>query len=164
MLVDRIAPLARQRLVTIGVEALLADAAKLLGTTDINLVVVCRIDGTMAGVITKTDIVKKISQCPYARQGSTSVQVETARCADCACATQVAEVMTRNVTCCHPTDLLSDAWNTMQNHGFLHIPVLDESSRPLGVLNARDVLQAFLAEVKEEELLLRDYVMGVGYR
>jgi hypothetical protein len=31
------------------------------------------------------------------------------------------------------------------------------------VVNARDALQALLREVKDEELLLRAYVMGVGY-
>ncbi len=32
-----------------------------------------------------------------------------------------------------------------------------------GVLHARDVAIALLDEVNYEEILLRDYVMGVGY-
>jgi CBS domain-containing protein len=44
----------------------------------------------------------------------------------------------------------------------VHIPVVDENSKPLGVVNARDALRALLAEEKYEESLLRDYVMGVG--
>jgi hypothetical protein len=31
-------------------------------------------------------------------------------------------------------------------------------------VNARDALQALLQEVTDEELLLRAYVMGVGYQ
>jgi len=31
------------------------------------------------------------------------------------------------------------------------------------VLNARDALQALLEEVENEESLLRDYVMGIGF-
>jgi hypothetical protein len=44
-----------------------------------------------------------------------------------------------------------------------NIPVTDQESRPMGVLNARDILQVLLKESKDEEAMLRDYVMGVGY-
>jgi hypothetical protein len=36
-------------------------------------------------------------------------------------------------------------------------------SHPIGMLNARDALQLLLEEAQDEELLLRDYVMCVGY-
>ena len=39
-----------------------------------------------------------------------------------------------------------------------------ENSIPLGVLNAGDALQVLLQDVQDEEAMLRDYVMGVGYR
>jgi hypothetical protein len=52
----------------------------------------------------------------------------------------------------------------MRQGGLKHVPVIDEEDRPLGVLYARDALQALLTEVESEELLLRDYVLGVGYR
>jgi CBS domain-containing protein len=45
-----------------------------------------------------------------------------------------------------------------------NVPVVDADSKPLGVLNARDVLQSLLEDVEYEEQLLRDYVMCVGYR
>ena len=51
----------------------------------------------------------------------------------------------------------------MKARGLKNVPVTDEDSRPVGVLNARDVLQALLRVVKNEESLLRDYVMNVGY-
>jgi hypothetical protein len=44
------------------------------------------------------------------------------------------------------------------------VPIIDRDARPLGVLYVRDVLEVLLREVEYEELLLRDYVMGVGYR
>lgn len=76
----------------------------------------------------------------------------------------VAAVMTRDVTCCRPGDLLTDVWVTMRERGLAQIPVIDECSRPLGILYARDALQVLLDEAVNEELLLRDYVMGMGYR
>jgi CBS domain-containing protein len=45
-----------------------------------------------------------------------------------------------------------------------HVPVVGEKSRPLGLLHARDILQVLLSEAESEDALLRDYVMGVGYR
>lgn len=44
-----------------------------------------------------------------------------------------------------------------------NVPITDLESRPMGVLNARDALEALLDEVENEESLLRDCVMCVGY-
>ena len=43
-------------------------------------------------------------------------------------------------------------------------PLLDDEGRAQGVVHARDVAIALLDEVNTEEVLLRDYVMGVGYQ
>ena len=43
-------------------------------------------------------------------------------------------------------------------------PILGDDGRPQGVLHARDLAIALLDEVNYEELLLRNYVMGVGYQ
>ena len=51
----------------------------------------------------------------------------------------------------------------MKERGLKNIPVTDQDFRPVGVLNARDVLKVLLKEVENEETLLRDYVMGIGY-
>jgi len=59
---------------------------------------------------------------------------------------------------------LHDVLATMKERGFVHIPIVDEQARPCGVVNARDALQALLRDVTNEELLLRAYVMGIGYR
>ena len=50
-----------------------------------------------------------------------------------------------------------------QERGLKNIPVVDQNSRPIGVLNARDALEVLLEEVEYEELLLREYVMCIGY-
>ena len=52
----------------------------------------------------------------------------------------------------------------MRERGLKHVPVVDQASRPVGVLYARDALQRLLEETEAEELLLRDYVLGIGYR
>lgn len=99
------------------------------------------------GVITKTNIVQQFGRCG-----------ESAR------TTVAADVLTRDVAYCRPTDSLPDVLSMMEKRGFVHIPVVDENSKPSGVVNARDALRALMVEEKYEASLLRDYVMGIGYR
>jgi CBS domain-containing protein len=149
MLVERILPIALKRLSAIRADAFLTDAAKRLCDTHISLVVVCNPEGTMVGVVTKTDVVRQIAR----GQGSLST----------ASTATAASVMTRDVTYCHPTDLLHDALLKMKERGFVHIPVVDQDSKPVGVINARDALQVLLEEVEHDVSSLRDYVEGIGY-
>jgi predicted transcriptional regulator len=72
--------------------------------------------------------------------------------------------MTRDVLLCEAKDLLRDVWTRMKERGLKNVPVVDQASRPLGLLHARDILQVLLSESESDEALLRDYVMGVGYR
>ena len=101
----------------------------------------------MVGVVTKTNLVRQIGHC----EGIT-------------CTSTVAVIMTREVSFCRATDSLPDVLSMMQTRGFVHVPVIDSAGRPSGVVNARDALRELVAEGQYEEALLRDYVMGVGYR
>ena len=71
--------------------------------------------------------------------------------------------MTRTVVSFRPDDPLPEVWTTMKDRRLKNVPILDKDSRPIGVLNARDVLEALLDEVEHEEMLLRDYVMSIGH-
>ncbi len=118
MLVEKLLPQARERLVTILDEAPLIEAAKLL-RTGIDIVVVC---------VTPTTL-----------------------------------VMTRSIVTCQPGDWLQNVWAVMKQRQLKNIPVIDSGIKPIGVLNAREVLNVLLGEAENEEALLRDYVMSVGY-
>jgi len=72
--------------------------------------------------------------------------------------------MTRDVTYCHPNDSLHDVLSKMKEQGLVHIPIVDGDFKPAGVINARDALQVLLGEVEYDVSLLRDYVVGIGYR
>ncbi len=146
-LVGSMEKVAYSRLATVGLDAFLVEVAKLLCGTQISLVVVCGHDGAMVGVITKTDVVQRIGDC----MGG-------------ACRTCAADVMTGEVTFCRTGDLLTDVLAVMEKRGLVHIPLIDGNSRPLGVVNVRDALRSLVAEGQYEELLLRNYVMGIGYQ
>ena len=147
ILVNRIDALARSRLVTVGADTLLVDVASLLSDTRVSLVIVCDPVGVMVGVITKTNIVQQIARS----------------CASIGAAV-AGEIMTREVTSCHPTDSLLDVTAKMEKLGLTHIPVVGDDSKPSGVVNAGDALRAMVVDQKYDAALLRDYVMGIGYR
>jgi CBS domain-containing protein len=56
----------------------------------------------------------------------------------------VAAVMTKNVTYFRPGDLLKDVWSIIKERSLLHVPIVGEDFRPLGVINAWDALLALL--------------------
>ena len=138
---------AHGHLVTISNGAQLVQAASLLGGGRVDLVVVCDDAGKMVGVVTRTDIVSRISVC-----------------SGHACLASVASVMSRDVTYCRPADTLEIVWDRRKEQRRVHIPIVDQDEHPLGMLRARDGRQALRTGSKNEEGLLRDYVMGIGYR
>lgn len=145
ILVEKALSTAYARLVTIADDAPLIDAARLLGAgTDL---VVCCANGALTGVVTKTDVVARMGRCEGA-----------------GCTVPASSVMTRDVLICRSGDWLTDVWSRMKSRGLKNVPVAAEDGRPLGVLNARDALQLLLRESQDEEGLLRDYVMSVGYQ
>lgn len=147
MFVEQILPQARERLATIGAAASVTDAAEVTSRLHADLVVVCNETGSMVGVITKTDIVAQIGRCGAG-----------------GCTSRVDTIMTREVLSCRANELLQDVWTTMKARSLQRVPVVAEDGKPIGILYFRDVLKSLLGEVKDEEMLLRDYVMNVGYR
>lgn len=146
MVIEKFLPTARQRLCCIEAGATLLQAARLL-ERDNDMLVVCNSDGRMAGVLTKSDAVRQIGICTGA-----------------SCTSPVIDAMTRDVTTAMANGQLRDVWDVMKARGLKNIPVIDADRKPLGVLNARDVLQNLWQEVQHEEDLLFNYVMNVGYR
>lgn len=147
MLIEQILPVARKRLFTVRAEAPLSQAASMLSEVDGDLLVVCDGGHRLKGVITKTDIVKKIGSCC----GSSCREI-------------VAETMNGDVVFCAPGDQLQDIWLVMKERGLKNVPVLGSNAVPLGVVNAGDALEILLSEAEQEDNLLRDYVACSGYR
>ncbi|MEO8716010.1 MAG: CBS domain-containing protein [Acetobacteraceae bacterium] len=147
MFAEQMLPRARERLATIDAGGLVRDAADLMSKPHTDLLVVCDGDGGMVGVLTKTDLIGQIGRCSG---GGCTARAET--------------IMTRAVVSCRPTESLQDIWLMMKKRGLPRIPLLDGSGKPIGILYARDVLQNLLGEVEDQDSLLRDYVMSIGYQ
>ena len=126
--------------VTIEPNANLATAVKLLAERRIGAVMITGPGGRVAGILSERDIVQTIA----------------ARGLD-ALATQVAEVMTRKVTTCSPSDTIASIMEHMTAGKFRHMPVV-EQGRLTGIISIGDVVKHRLKEMENEQAALRDYI------
>ena len=132
---------------TVQADAKLTEAARKLSQAGTNLLVVRDFDGRLVGVVSKADIVSRISHC-----------------SGCRCTEAVSTAMTTDVVQTVPHEDARTVWERMRTAGVPNVPVVDRQDRPIAILSAKDVLQAILGEVEYEEALLRDYIVGLGYR
>jgi CBS domain-containing protein len=147
ILVQHVLENARRRLAVLSQKALVSEAAEILTNPNTPLVVVCDSDGITVGVLSRTDIIKVLAGARV-----DAVKMNTGA------------IMTNPVLSCHVDQTLQRVWANMNARSLRCVPILDDSGRPHGVVHARDLVCALLEEVKEEEVLLRDYVLGVGYQ
>ena len=147
VLVQHILDDARKRLAVLRWDASVAEAAEILANPQTPLVIVCDCEGLAVGVMSKSNIVKALAGAK-----GNAVQLS------------VGDVMTNSVLSCHVDHTLQRVWDSMNARTVRSVPVLDDSGRPQGVVHARDLARALLNEVDEEEVLLRDYVLGIGYQ
>lgn len=138
---------ARLQLLTVGGDALLAQVAALMARSKTSKVVVCDTLGVASCVITESVLVHQL--------GFDQEKTFT---------TRANQVMSPEFSVCLLSDSLPDVLASMHQRGLVHVAVLDENRRPLGVLNARDGLRALVAQGHYEESLLRNYVVGIGYQ
>ena len=145
--VKHILEAARKRLAVLNREASLFDAARILADRDTPLVVVCESDGTAVGVISTSHVVNALATAGADALGFNA-----------------GAIMTKPLLSCHVEETLQQIWAVMNSRTLPCCPLLDNDGRAQGVVHARDVAIALLDEVNYEELLLRNYVMGVGYQ
>ena len=123
-IVRNILPRALERLAVIAADAPVREAAALMSKPQTDLLVVCD-HGDMVGVLTKTDIAGRIG-----------------RCVGAGCSARVDGIMTCDVIYCRTHEILLDVWSVMRERDLQRVPILDEARRPLGIIYAREALQA----------------------
>ena len=146
-LVKHVLEAAQKRLALLSREASIVDAARILANRDTPLIVVCDGDGIAVGVISPSHVVNALATAGVDALGLNA-----------------GAIMTKPLLSCHVDEDLQQVWAVMNSRTLPCAPILDHDGRAQGVLHARDVAIALLDEVNYEELLLRNYVMGVGYQ
>jgi CBS domain-containing protein len=129
-----------REVVSIGADATLCEAARLMARRRIGAVVVRGYDGLIAGIISERDIVRAIAEESVAALGHS-----------------VSSRMTRNVTTCAECDTIEDLMEAMTRGRFRHVPVI-EDDQLVGIVSIGDVVKTRIAETIREAESLRDYI------
>jgi len=148
MFVQSVLKATGRKTATLRPEASVAEAAELLASRDVQIVMVCDEHGKIAGVVTDSDIVRDLARC----RGTERV-----------CAPNVASLMSRDVVSCRPQDPVEQVLSVMKARGLRRIPVVDDAGGLVGLITMRDGLLYLYEQAKLEENALRDYFLGVGY-
>ena len=125
---------------TIGPEATVMDVATRLSAKRIGSIVVTRMDGGIAGIISERDVIRVV-----AGHGAGALDWP------------VTEAMTHSVMTCRESDTVDTLMSIMTTRRFRHLPVV-EGGRLVGIVSIGDVVKHRVAEVEFEATVMRDYI------
>ena len=128
--------------VTVRATDTVHDVVMLLREKSIGAVLVTDQDGTLQGILSERDIVRRMAETP----GQTLPQ-------------SVDGLMTRDVQKCVPEDLLVDTLRRMSDGRFRHMPVLRDG-KLCGLISIGDVVQYRLKELEYEALKMKQMIVG----
>ena len=111
-----------------------------LSTRRIGSVLVMAESDKVAGIVSERDIVRAM-----ASHGAGARALEAR------------EVMTRDVTTCHPDDSIEQVMEMMTQGRFRHLPVVDHDEL-IGLISIGDVVKARLEETRHETEALKAYI------
>jgi CBS domain-containing protein len=133
------------RLAVVDMNATVRAAALSLSTRGIGLAVICDQEGRVAGVLSKSDLVRHLTQ-PRTSEAP------------------IATLMSRPFVSCTPSDDVHSVWQIMSGRELQNMPVLNPDGRPVGVLDIRDALKVLFEQEELQERMLINYIAGIGYR
>jgi len=108
-------------LVSIGPESTVLEAARKMAENNVGLLVVCDPDNWLRGVVSERDIIRAVAA------GKDS-------------ATKVATVSTATVATVGWSSEVAEAAKVMNKHKIRHVVVVDDASKPIGVISMRDLV------------------------
>ena len=110
--------------VTIGRDASLQEAAKVMKDKGIGSLIVVDSEGRVEGIITERDLVFALAESKKTSE------------------LQVWMFMTENPLTVAPHTPMIEALNIMRNSNIRHLPVVDKDGKPVGMLSIKDILEA----------------------
>lgn len=129
---------------TIAPDNTVLDALHLLAERNIGVLPVVDADEKLVGIFSERDYARRVILL-----GRTSND------------TQISEVMTENVYTVGPEDDVEDCMKIVVEHGFRHLPVVDDGIL-IGVVSANDLLAEVIRTREKEIGNLENLLTGAG--
>lgn len=127
--------------VTIGRDAAVADALRVLADHNVGALVVADRPGAVDGIVSERDIVRRL-----ARSGAETLGLP------------VSAVMTTDVLTCTADANADDVMQTMTTHRTRHLPVVDDRERLIGIVSIGDVVKSRIDELETQAQAMQDYI------
>jgi CBS domain-containing protein len=140
MHVKNILSVKGSNVVSIEPTATLETAVRTLAQHKIGALLVLGPDRRIIGILSERDIVRVLAE-----QGASALTQP------------LAQVMTRKVFTCSPSETISVIMERMTAGKFRHVPVIDQD-QVVGVVSIGDVVKYRLQEMEHESAALRDYI------
>jgi CBS domain-containing protein len=128
-----------QDIVTISPDATVRDLVSLLAQHNIGAVVVSGDGGSVDGIVSERDVVRRLGE-------DTGVLDRP-----------ISAIMTAEVRTCEGTDHLNDLMQVMTDHRIRHVPVVTDG-RLTGIISIGDVVKNRITELEFERDQLDHYV------
>jgi CBS domain-containing protein len=128
------------RLISVAPDESLQHAAEVLTRERIGALLVLKPNGDIAGIISERDIIRAV--------GVNGADV---------LARPVAELMTKDVTCCTPEDTADQVMAIMTERRFRHVPVR-EGGKIVAMISIGDVVKMKVEEAEAESQAMREYI------
>ena len=136
--------LSERELITVNENDQLLEAIKKLAKYRIGAIPVINSNKKLTGIISERDIVKEI-----AKNEDLDFSILF-----------VHQLMTKKVICCE-SDVLSDKlMELMTKNKVRHIPIVDNSNHPIGIVSIGDVVNRLIEKIEYENKMLKDFVSG----
>jgi CBS domain-containing protein len=133
------------RVISLGPDQTILEAARLLAENRIGATLVRSPDGTLLGILSERDIVRGMAAHG---PGTTSLS-----------ATQF---MTRDLVTVRPETLVAEALSLMTTRRVRHLPVLDAGGGLVGMVSIGDLVKARIEAAEQEAEELKHYVVSAG--
>ena len=131
-----------REVVTAPPDRSLQDVATILAERKIGAIVITDNSGRVLGMLSERDIVRVLAE-----QGASALMQP------------LAQVMTRKVFTCSPSETIGVIMERMTAGKFRHVPVI-EQDQVVGVVSIGDVVKYRLQEMEHESAALRDYIQS----
>ena len=136
--------LSERELITVDENDQLLEAIKKLAKYKIGAIPVTNSNKKLAGIISERDIVKELAKKEDLDYSTLFVH----------------QLMTKKVICCE-SDVLSDKlMELMTKNKVRHIPIVDNSNHPIGIVSIGDVVNRLIEKIEYENKMLKDFVSG----
>ncbi len=130
--------------VTVSATETMQGVVNLLTQNRIGAVVVLDGKGGIAGIVSERDVVRALSEHVGAAMGKTA-----------------ADIMTKKVKTCGPTDTEAELMGLMTEHRIRHLPVV-EGGKLAGMISIGDVVKQRIESVEREAEEMKSYIASAG--